>query len=83
MSKIDLHFYGTVECTGHPKIVKTRLTPDGKLPVASLKEAFGVNTLKEIEDGEAFLIGADEHGHSDHPFTGKTTIKVTGELKGK
>ena len=41
-----------------------------------------MNTLKEIDDGEAFLIGADEHGVSLLSFAGKTTIKVTGELIG-
>jgi hypothetical protein len=82
MSKIAIHFYDTVECTGEPKIVRAFLTPDGKLPVASLKEKFGVTTLEEIDDGEAFLIGADEHGVSHNPFSGKTAIKVTGDLKG-
>jgi hypothetical protein len=83
MSKIDIHFYETVECIGDPKIVKTRLTQDGKLPVASLKEKFGVATLEEIDDGDALLIGADEHGVSLLSFTGNTTIKVTGESKCK
>jgi hypothetical protein len=81
MSKIAIHFYDNVDCTGDPKIVNTKLTLDGKLPVASLKEEFDVKTLKEIDDGKAFLIGADEHGDSRLSFAGKTTIKVTGELK--
>jgi hypothetical protein len=59
------------------------LTLDGKLPVRDLKDEFGVNTLEEIRDGKAFLIGADEHGFSANSFTGKTTIIVTGEPKGK
>jgi hypothetical protein len=83
MSKIAIHFYDNVDCTGDPKIVNTKLTLDGKLPVASLEKEFGVNTLKEIDDGKAFLIGADGHGVSLLSFAGKTTIKVTGESKGK
>ena len=83
MSKIAIHFYETVECAGDPKIVNTKLTLDGKLPVASLKEKFGVTALEEIDDGEAFLIGADEHGVSRNSFAGMTMIKVTGEPKGK
>ena len=82
MANIAIHFYQNVSCTGHPKIVKTRLTQDGKLPVVSLKEELDVKTLKEIDDGDAYLIGADEHGLSHASFTGKTVIQVTGEPKG-
>ena len=82
MAAISVYFYQNVLCTGDPKVVKTRLTQDGKLPVASLKEELGVRTLKEIENGKAYIIGADEHGVSLNSFTGKTVIKVTGEPKG-
>jgi hypothetical protein len=83
MADINVKFYQTKDSTVVFKETDTRLTAEGKLPVASLEKEFGVNTLKEIDNGKAFLIGADEHGHSDHPFTGKTMIKVTGERKGK
>ena len=82
MADINVKFYQTKDSTVVAKETDTTLTPEGKLPVASLEKKFGVTTLEEIRDGEAFLIGADEHGHSDHPFTGKTMIKVTGELIG-
>ncbi|KAI3658494.1 hypothetical protein MP638_001920 [Amoeboaphelidium occidentale] len=62
--------------------VKTLKEIEGKLPVRDLKDELDVKTLKEIEDGEAFLIGADEHGDSLLSFAGKTAIKVTGEPKG-
>ena len=48
-----------------------------------MEKEFEVKTLKEIRGGKAFLIGADEHGDSRNSFAGMTTIKVTGELKGK
>jgi len=83
MADINVKFYLTKDSTALFKETDTTLTPEGKLPVASLKEEFGVKTLKEIRNGKAFLIGADEHGDSRNPFTGKTTIKVTGESKGK
>lgn len=70
MSKIAVQFYETVECAGDPKIVNTKLTPDGKLPVRGLKDEFDLKTLEVIDDGKAFLIGADEHGVSRNPFTG-------------
>ena len=82
MSDISIQFYQNVSCTGDMKEVDTTLTVDGKLPVGSLKEEFGVVTLKEIRGGKAFLIGADEHCLSYTSFTGKTMIKVTGEPRG-
>ena len=48
-----------------------------------MEKEFEVKTLKEIRGGKAFLIGADEHGDSRNSFAGMTTIKVTGEFKGK
>ena len=48
MSKIAIHFYETVECAGDPKIVNTKLTIDGKLPVGFLKDEFDIKTVKEI-----------------------------------
>jgi hypothetical protein len=81
MADINVKFYQTKDSTAVVKETDTTLTPEGKLPVASLKKEFGLTTLEEIDDGEAFLIGADEHGDSCNPFAGKTTIKVTGESK--
>jgi hypothetical protein len=81
MSKIAIHFYDNVDCTGDPKIVNTKLTLDGKLPVGFLMIKLDVKTVEEIEDRVAYGIGADEHGVSLLSFAGKTTIKVTGELK--
>jgi hypothetical protein len=83
MADINVKFYQTKDSTVVVKETDTTLTPEGKLPVASLEKEFGVNTLKEIRNGKAFLIGADEHGDSRNSFTGKTEIKVTGESKGK
>jgi hypothetical protein len=83
MADINVKFYQTKDSTAVFKETDTTLTPEGKLPVRDLKDEFGVNTLKEIRGGKAFLIGADEHGFSAQPFTGKTMIKVTGETKGK
>ena len=83
MADINVQFYQTKDSTAPSKETDTTLTPEGKLPVASLKEKFGVTTLEEIRGGKAFLIGADEHGVSLLSFTGKTTIKVTGEPNGK
>ena len=51
-------FYQTKDSPVPAKETDTTLTPEGKLPVASLKEEFGVKTLKEIRDGKAFLISA-------------------------
>ena len=83
MADINVQFYQTKDSTAALKETDTTLTPDGKLPVASLEKEFEVKTLKEIRGGKAFLIGADEHGDSRNSFAGMTTIKVTGELKGK
>ena len=83
MADINVKFYQTKDSTVVAKETDTTLTPEGKLPVASLEKKFGVTTLEEIRDGKAFLIGADEHGDSRISFAGKTTIKVTGEPKGK
>ena len=82
MADINVKFYQTKDSPAVFKEADTTLTPEGKLPVRDLKEKFGVTTLEEIRGSKAFLIGADEHGDSRYPFTGKTTIKVTGELKG-
>jgi hypothetical protein len=83
MADINVKFYQTKDFTVVVKETDTTLTPEGKLPVRDLKDEFGVNTLKEIRDGKAFLIGADKHGDSANSFAGKTSINVTGESKGK
>jgi hypothetical protein len=83
MADINVKFYLTKDSTAFCKEADTTLTHEGKLPVRDLKDKFGVTTLEEIRDGKAFLIGADEHGDSRLSFTGKTTINVTGEPKGK
>jgi hypothetical protein len=83
MADINVKFYLTKDSTVVFKETDTTLTAEGKLPVASLEKKFGVNTLEEIRNGKAFLIGADEHGDSRNSFTGKAMIKVTGERKGK
>jgi hypothetical protein len=83
MADINVKFYQTKDSTAVFKETDTTLTLDGKLPVRDLKKEFGVNTLEEIDDGEAFLIGTDKHGLSANSFTGKTAIKVTGDRKGK
>ena len=60
------------------------LTPDNKLPVTALEKEFNLRTVKVIEnDGVAVLIGFDEHGVSHNPFTPNSTVKITGESKGK
>ena len=82
MADIAIQFYQNVSCTGDMKEVYTTLTADGKLPVGYLEKKFDVKTVEEIRGGKAYGIGADEHGDSRNPFTGKTVIQVTGEPKG-
>ena len=87
MTIINIKYFQTIPtdvATASPfKTCKTYLSAEGKLPVASLENQFGVTTLEEIVDGQAVLICYDEHGLSYNTFTDKVVINLTGAPRGK